>query len=180
MPTKKNNKEKRKIKFPISKTKEKIYSYACIFFILDQLIKYIIRINMKLFQEIVIIPKFFSIFYVENKGAAFSIMENKTFILILISFIYLFILDYFITKESTDNKLTNFSFGIIIGGIIGNLFDRLIYNSVTDYLSFTFFKYEFAIFNLADIGITVGIFLLILSLLIDDYKKKNKIKISHK
>ena len=58
------------------------------------------------------------------------------------------------------------------GGIIGNLFDRILYKSVIDYLSFNIFNYNFPVFNLADIGITVGAILLIIDLIIEEKEKK--------
>ena len=58
------------------------------------------------------------------------------------------------------------------GGIIGNLFDRVLYKSVIDYLSFNIFNYSFPVFNLADIGITVGAILLIIDLMIEEKEKK--------
>ena len=64
------------------------------------------------------------------------------------------------------------SLGIMIGGIIGNLFDRIIYESVIDYLSFEIFNYNFPVFNLADIGITIGAVLLIIALTKEEKEKK--------
>ena len=69
-------------------------------------------------------------------------------------------------------NLSIISLGLMTGGIIGNLFDRILYKSVIDYLSFNFFGYSFPVFNLADIGITVGAALLILDLIIEDNKKR--------
>ena len=149
------------------KNKEKIYSIACILLMIDQFIKVCVRSNMKLFEEIKIIPKFFSIYYVENKGAAFSIFVGWTFILIIISFISLYVLDRYIKKEINFSKLKILSIGFIIGGIVGNLVDRIFYGSVIDYLSFNLFGYSAPIFNVADIGITVGSIILVISLLFE-------------
>ena len=62
------------------------------------------------------------------------------------------------------------------GGILGNLFDRLFYKEVIDYLSFNFFGYSFPVFNLADIGITVGAVLLIITLLLEEKNIKKKVE----
>ena len=117
---------------------------------------------MSLYQEITIIPDFFSLNYVKNTGAAFSLLQNNSTILLLISFLSVIILNYYIFKEKNITKISKISFGILLGGIYGNLFDRIIYRSVIDYLSFSVFNYSFPIFNLADIGITVGVGLIIL------------------
>ena len=60
------------------------------------------------------------------------------------------------------------SLGLIVGGTLGNLFDRIIYHAVVDYLAFDIFKYSFPVFNLADIGITVGTTLLIIAYIIEN------------
>ncbi|MBR5370043.1 MAG: signal peptidase II [Bacilli bacterium] len=149
--------------------KEDIYKITVLVFCLDQLIKYYINKFMELNTSINIIPNFFSIFYVKNKGAAFSILEKHTFILVIISVIFLVILDFYIKKEKNFTKLNIISLGMIMGGIFGNLLDRIIYHSVIDYLSFG----NFPIFNLADICITVGVSLLIISELLK-IRKENK------
>lgn len=147
------------------KNRQKIYKIVSIFLILDQIIKILIKTKMNLYQEIIIIPNFFSLLYVKNSGAAFSILSNSTFLLIVLSVIFILFLDKYIKKENNKfDRLTIISFGIIMGGIFGNLMDRLLYHSVIDYLSFNIFGYPFAIFNLADIGITIGAVLLVIGL----------------
>jgi len=158
------------------KNKNFIYTISMLFLLLDQLIKLIVTKNMELFQEIKIIKNFFSIYYIKNKGAAFSIMGNQTILLILISIICLLFLKNYIKTIKTPSKLTIVSLGIIIGGILGNLFDRLFYKEVIDYLSFNFFGYSFPVFNLADIGITVGAVLLIITILLEEKNIKKKVE----
>lgn len=153
--------------------RQEIYKITSIVLIIDQFIKLIIKNNIKLENQIEIIPKFFSIYYVENTGAAFSILSNNTTLLIIISVVIILLLDNLIKKEKTFNNLATFSLGIIIGGIFGNLIDRILYRAVIDYLSFTILNYNFPIFNLADIGITIGVILLIISMLKKDKVGKN-------
>lgn len=155
------------------KNKKFIYTIAMGFMLLDQLIKLIVTANMNLHDEISIIPNFFSLYYIKNTGAAFSIFGNKTLFLIIISLICLIVLKNYIKKLKSVTNLSIISLGLMTGGIIGNLFDRILYKSVIDYLSFNFFGYSFPVFNLADIGITVGAALLILDLIIEDKKKKS-------
>lgn len=149
-----------------------IYSISFIVLLFDQLIKLIVMNNMKLHQEITIIPNFFSIYYIENTGAAFSILGNKTLLLIIVSVICLILMKEYIKREKEMSNLSIISLGMIIGGTIGNLFDRILYKAVIDYLAFDIFKYSFPVFNLADIAITVGASLLLLSYFIDNKKKK--------
>jgi signal peptidase II len=154
------------------KNKNYIYTLASAFMLLDQIIKLIVINNMEISQEIKIISKFFSLFYLKNTGAAFSIFGNKTLFLIIISIVCLIVLKNYIKKLKRVTNLTIISLGILIGGIIGNLFDRVLRQAVIDYLSFNFFGYSFPVFNLADIGITIGALLLIIDLLIEEKEKK--------
>lgn len=154
------------------KNKKLIYTIALITVLLDQVIKYLIMNNMALHQEIKLIPNFFSLYYLKNTGAAFSILGNKTILLILVSIFCLIIIKNAIKKLKRTNTLNIISLGIMTGGIIGNLFDRVLYKSVIDYLSFNIFNYSFPVFNLADIGITVGAILLIIDLMIEEKEKK--------
>ena len=124
---------------------------------------------MEINTYVKVIPNFFNILYVRNKGAAFSILENSTVLLVIISVVFLVILDLYIKKEKKFNKLSIISLGMIMGGIFGNLLDRIIYHSVIDYLSFG----KFPIFNLADTCICVGVGLLIINELIK-IRKDNK------
>ena len=154
------------------KNKKVIYTIGMGFMLLDQLIKLIVTANMNLHEEIKLIPKFFSLYYIKNTGAAFSLFGNQTLFLILISLVCLIALKNYIKKLKNVTNLSIISLGLMTGGIIGNLFDRILYKSVIDYLSFNFFGYSFPVFNLADIGITVGAALLILDLIIEDNKKR--------
>lgn len=154
------------------KNKKFIYTVALFFLLLDQVIKFIITNNMALMEEITIIPKFFSIYYLKNIGATFSIMGNRTLFLIMIAIVCLIVLKYYIKSLKQVNTLTIISLGMMIGGIVGNLFDRILYQSVIDYLAFTFGKYNFPVFNLADIGITVGAVLVIINLIKEEIDTK--------
>lgn len=155
------------------KNRQEIYKITCIVLMLDQIMKIIVNHTMKLHQEIKIIPNFFSLYHVRNTGAAFSILENNTTFLIILTVILIIVIDRLIRKENNFSKLSILSLGLVMGGMFGNLIDRIIHKGVIDYLSFTIFKYDFPVFNLADIGITVGVFLLLISTLKE--KEDNKI-----
>ncbi|MBR3230200.1 MAG: signal peptidase II [Bacilli bacterium] len=133
----------------------------CLF--IDQLIKNIIINVLSIGESISIIKNFFSITYVRNSGAAFSILESNTILLIIISVCALI----FIFKYISKDNLSNFEcllYGLLSGGICGNLFDRIVYKSVIDYLDFNIFGYKFPIFNFADILIVVSMFLIIITM----------------
>ena len=98
--------------------------------------------------------------YVQNTGAAFSLFRGHTTILVLIS-ILLLILVYNLMFSYKETKLNNLSFGLIIGGIIGNLIDRIFFQYVRDFIDVNIFN--FPIFNIADMAIVFGVILLLIS-----------------
>lgn len=122
---------------------------SIIILFIDQLIKLIIQNN-----NINIINKYISIIYVKNTGAAFSILSGNNSLLIVLSII-IFILIYYLSNNYHD-ILSDIDFGLIYGGLFGNLLDRIIYGYVRDYISIL----SFPIFNIADMGIVIGITLL--------------------
>ncbi|MDR3215115.1 MAG: signal peptidase II [Bacilli bacterium] len=126
---------------------------------LDQLSKYMITSNMELYQEINIIPHFFSIYYTVNDGAAFSILKGHLYLFYIVALVGLIVI-YNIYKGATTT-LTKVACALLTSGLLGNLIDRIINKQVIDFISFTFNTYHFAIFNLADSFITVAIVLII-------------------
>lgn len=137
---------------------------ALLAFFLDRISKMLIVNNFSYEMEKTIIKNFFSIIYVKNTGAAWSLFEGKQTLLIIISIIFLVFLISFIIKEKPD-KIDNLTYGLIIGGIIGNLYDRITLNYVIDFIAFNIFGYEFPVFNLADSFIVIGVIILIINLI---------------
>lgn len=145
--------------------KDKIYIICVWWIIIDQIIKTIVTMKMKLEEAINIIPNFFRLYYIKNTGAAFSIFAGKKYLLIIVGIIVFFCLVHYIKKNRITKRLEIISLGIMMGGIVGNLVDRLLYGAVIDYLSFIIFGYSFAVFNFADIGIVIGIVMLVISII---------------
>ena len=117
---------------------------------------------MNVYDSVSIIPNFFFFFFVRNIGAAFSIMENSRILFIIIGFISLILIYKYLIMNKVINKYLMISYSMLIGGIIGNMIDRIIYGYVIDYLSFNIFGYSAPIFNLADTFIVVSIIMLLL------------------
>lgn len=151
----------------------KVYRLMCILLLIDQIIKIVIRHSLNEFQEVKIIKNFFSIIYVQNTGAAFSIMKDATLFLILLSVVFIIFLDKYIRKEESKlTKIDIITYGMIMGGIYGNLIDRIIHRKVTDYLAFDIFNYNFPVFNFADICIVLGAILMVIGIIF--FKEKGK------
>lgn len=134
-------------------------SFVIVF--IDQVIKCLVR-TLLANREIVVIPNFFSLFYAKNPGAAWSLFSGNRLFLILITFLFLGFLYFFFLKDQTLKQIEKVGMGFLIGGIVGNLVDRIFWGYVIDYLSFTFFRYSFPIFNFADTCIVLSIFFFIL------------------
>ena len=137
--------------------------YSLVFLMIDLLIKIIVINFMELYDTIKIIPGFFNITYVRNTGAAFSILEDSRIFFIVITFIALIVIYLFLLKDKVLNKYQTFLYSMLIGGIVGNLVDRIIYGYVIDYLSFNIFGYSFPVFNIADSFIVISVILLVLN-----------------
>ncbi len=142
---------------------KKILLISTIVLALDQISKAIIDITMKTTQSIEIIKNFFALTYYQNNGAGWGIFSGRVSLLILLTFLVLIIL-YRYMYSFKSNKRNILAFGLLIGGIVGNLLDRLIFGFVRDFLDFTIFGYDFPIFNISDMAIVVGIFLLIVAI----------------
>ena len=131
---------------------------------LDQYSKYLVIADIKPIDTLPLIPDVFHLTYVENTGAAFSLMTNKQIFLILMTLIFIGVLIYFLIKipDTRENRIINISLAFIIGGAAGNLLDRLRLNFVVDFLDFRVIK--FAIFNFADVFVVCGSIILIIAL----------------
>ena len=152
---------------------KKIYIISLIIFILDQITKSLISTYLKLNESIEIIKDFFYIRYINNKGASWGILENNRILLIGLSIIaIIMIIRYSYSFKKT--KLNTYGFGLLLGGILGNLSDRLIFGYVKDFLDFIIFRYDFPVFNIADISIVIGVVLLIISILKGEDKNGSK------
>ncbi len=144
--------------------KKVIYLIAGIGITLDQIVKLLV---CRYLTDKVIIPHFFNLTYVENTGGAWGILSNNMIILICISVITLLIINKYIYSNTLITKLSSISYGLLIGGIFGNLLDRIFRGYVVDFLNFNIFGYNFPVFNIADILIVVGVIIMVIEVLGD-------------
>lgn len=117
----------------------------------------------------ILIPGFLGLRYVENTGAAFSILSGKQLLLILITFVVLGAIFglFFRAVKSGEHFVVKLSYSLILAGAIGNFVDRVRFNYVVDFFEFKFIN--FPIFNVADIAIVCGVILLAIATLFLDY-----------
>ena len=129
---------------------------------LDQLTKYIVSSSMTLDSSITVIPKFFDLTYIKNDGAAYGMLSGKQRLLIVITVIAMILITlYAVLDRKKHSRLEQFALGMIVGGGIGNLIGRVTEGCVTDFFNI----HIIPVFNVADIGITIGCLLLIIAVL---------------
>jgi signal peptidase II len=148
--------------------------------LLDQATKLVIVRSLRLGQGIPVIPGFFDIVFVLNPGAAFGFLatlsedlRNPFFILISVAAIVLIVLYH--TRYLRSHRLVSVALGLILGGAVGNLIDRLRYGMVVDFLDVYVGRYHWPAFNVADSAISIGVGLMLLDMLLDWRREKRTI-----
>lgn len=150
--------------------KKKVYILSIIFLLIDIFTKQLVKNTLNLYDSIPIIPNFFSITYVINDGAAFSILKGELWLFIILGFVLLFFIFYYLQKEKLNIYKTIY-YSFLIAGVLGNLLDRMLYKGVVDFLDFTIFSYNAPIFNLADTFIVIRVILIVFESLKEVLKK---------
>ncbi|MBQ6284987.1 MAG: signal peptidase II [Bacilli bacterium] len=148
----------------------KIIILILLFIVIDFVSK-ILVINLLKSNTLIIINNFLKFTYIKNMGAAFGILSGNIILLIIITLFFI----YYIIKElknNSDKKLSIISYALILSGAIGNLIDRVFRGYVVDFISFTIFGREMAVFNVADSYITIGVILLLISMFKENLWKK--------
>lgn len=141
---------------------KKLGLFTVIFVFIDQITKGIVNIVMNVNESISVISSFFNITYVHNYGAAFSMFSGSRYLLILFTIIALNLIFLLLIRNKELNKFEIVVYSMLIGGIIGNLVDRVMFGYVIDFLDFTIFGCKFAIFNIADSCIVISVILLVI------------------
>lgn len=140
---------------------KKNWLLVCLLVLIDQASK-LLALNLLNYNvSVPVISNFFYFTLVKNIGASFSILSGYVSLLIIVSiFAFLFIVRYLNKKKNMKNT-ERFSYCLVLSGLLGNLIDRMFRNGVIDFLDFKIFGYDYPIFNIADIFIVWGIFILI-------------------
>ena len=138
---------------------------VAIIIVADQWTKYIVlkSTDLNFGGQIEVIPSFFRIVRVRNPGAAWGILPNYTWLLALISGVVFILMTIFFNRLTSDLKERCIGASLMMGGIAGNLIDRVWYGSVIDFLSFNYKSFEWPAFNVADSAICIGVALISIS-----------------
>lgn len=148
---------------------------ALIVVLLDRWTKHLVAVRIPMYSHIQIIPGFFRLTHTENTGAAFSLFADspshwKTLVLIAFSAVAMVVVSVLLWKQARPFTLTGIALALILGGAVGNLWDRIASGRVVDFLLFYLKQYQWPVFNLADSSIVVGACLLILEIIFGQSK----------
>jgi len=146
---------------------------------LDRATKWAVAARIPLHDGIQIIPGFFRLTHVENRGAAFGLFADSTSgwtvaVLVLFSLIALVIVVALLWRNSHSMNVTGIGLALILGGALGNLWDRLLTGRVVDFLLFYVGEYQWPAFNVADSAIVVGAGLLVFEILFSKTPAREK------
>ena len=140
----------------------------------DQLVKFLVRGNITLYTSVPFIPGVMDLTYYQNTGAAFSLLNEHTWILTIISAVVSAALIVVLVKKIFRTRVANVLLAVVLAGAAGNLIDRVCFGFVTDMFQTTFMK--FAVFNVADVCLVCGIIALCVYVLFfyDKLEKKEE------
>jgi signal peptidase II len=147
------------------------YGVAVAWLALDRITKLLIQRSMDREEVLTVIPGFFNLVYTENRGIAFGMMsegdsEWRAFFLIGLTLLVLGFVAAVLWQSSARglaaNRISRLGLCLVLGGALGNLYDRIASGAVTDFLDFYIGAYHWPSFNVADMGLTIGASLILL------------------
>lgn len=128
---------------------------VCVMVLVDQVVKYWAITMLAPVGSIPLIPGVVQLTYVENRGAAFSILENQIWLFVLLAIVIVCGIVYVLHTNRIQHILGKFSLLVISAGAVGNAIDRVLHQYVVDMIEVLFV--QFPVFNIADIYVTVGV-----------------------
>ena len=151
-------------------------SIVSIIFILDRVSKiFVLNLNQNSFSNEIYSSKFLNIRLFWNDGIAFGLFSsNELNFYNILTFIIIFVILVIFYMTTKNKGLKKYSLLMILGGALGNVFDRILYKSVPDFIDFHIGEFHWFIFNVADIFITLGVIFMILTELIVSNKEKDE------
>ena len=153
--------------------KKLVLLFTALIAFIDQGLKFLIINNFEMAKAKEVISNFFYITLIKNDGGAFGIMSGGKWIFIVLALVFIIYLIRYIYIDTNITKTDVLIYSLLLGGVIGNLIDRIIYGYVIDYLDFYVFKYDAPIFNFADMCIVIGAVMMIYILLVKGDSSEN-------
>lgn len=145
-----------------------VLSIVAVTIIVDQLTKFLVVKYMTLGQSISVIDNFLYITSHRNEGAAWGILQGKMIFFYVVTLVVIGLVILWIRKlDIKKEKLLVIALSLILGGALGNFIDRVMYQHVVDFINTYIFGYDFPIFNIADSGLCIGVFLMAVDAILD-------------
>lgn len=148
------------------------YIIALVVIILDQWTKWLVVKRMELGESITVIENWFYITSHRNRGAAWGILQGQMWFFYLITVIVIIGIVYYIQKAAKGKMLLGVALGLMLGGAIGNFYDRVVRKEVVDFIHTYIFNYNFPIFNIADSALVIGVGLLMIQMWQEERQSK--------
>lgn len=160
------------------------FAAAIIVFVLDQITKGAIRSHLSPWEAINVIPGLFNIVHTENPGIAFGLLADlanpwRSVLLIGLAILVLAIISAILLRSGAQNMLLRMGLALVMGGAVGNLFDRIVHGTVTDFVEVHVGEHFFPAFNVADSAITIGACLLLLDMWYSRERKSQTAEVPH-
>lgn len=140
-----------------------LFLLAAIVFILDQVSKFIVCRIILPGGSSPVIKNIFHLTHVQNQGAAFGLFPNQTLFFIIVTLFTILLILFFHQRLSKKEGSLSWALGLILGGALGNLIDRIRLKAVIDFLDFSLKGHHWPSFNIADSAITIGAIILLFS-----------------
>jgi len=151
----------------------RFFSSAFLILILDQITKWIVRDRMDLGQTIPVLGDWLRWRYVHNSGAAFGLFQGSRTVFIVISVISVAVVLYLILTGRYNVRGSRLAFGMVLGGALGNLIDRVWLASVVDFIDMGLGAHRWPTYNVADIGVTLGVLFLAASFVGSEWEQRH-------
>ncbi len=144
------------------------YIILILWLLLDQWTKYYIMNHFMLGESLVVIPNVFHLTYIINRGAAFGMLTNQRWFFLAVAFVLIIVYGFYRKRVNNGPLSLRVGTALLIAGAIGNGIDRYVLHGVVDFFDFRIWP----IFNIADIGICVGVVCVIYYLLTSEHEEK--------
>ena len=160
------------------------FAAAVFVFVLDRITKAAIRGHLSPWEAVNVIPGLFNIVHTENPGIAFGLLADlanpwRSILLIGLAILVLAIISGVLLRAGAQNMLLRMGLALVMGGAIGNLFDRIVHGTVTDFVEVHMGEHYFPAFNVADSAITIGACLLLLDMWYSRERKSQTAEVPH-
>ena len=147
-------------------------SLVILIFLIDRISKiYVINLDKKFLGSEIFSSKFLNINLIWNEGIAFGLLSfNESYFYNILTFLIFLIIVVLVFMTIQSKSFKKYSYIMVLGGALGNIFDRFFYKSVPDFVDFHIGNFHWFIFNIADVFITIGVIFLILLEITDNNK----------